>query len=409
MRLLLSAYHCNPLDGSEPGLGWALTAAAAQNHDVWLIVHGKYREQVRAGIASHPELSIQPTFLGETFPRRFERLGYLRWQRQATGVARELHGRVHFDLVHHVTLTNSWLDAGVAELADVPFVWGPVCGVPAPPLRYWRWFGWRGAAEDAVRAAVSAAGRRRFGRRLAARASVLVAANRQSVEGLPSRWPPVVQPACVVDADELPAPTDGPTSPTEEPTADGPTADASGGGSSGAAGPARRAVFAGRLLPYKGLRLALGALRQPAAAGWRLDVFGQGPQEPAVRRLISRWHLDDRVRLHGAVGRQVLLGQLADADALLFPSLHECSPWVVAEALALGCPVVGVDWGGVPTLLARAGGGGVAVPVRGDLARGVAEALGSVGGRGRRRLEFDKAHLPGLVDAWYRLAGERGP
>ena len=37
-----------------------------------------------------------------------------------------------------------------------------------------------------------------------------------------------------------------------------------------------------------------------------------------------------------------------EADVLLFPSLHDEGPMVVAEALAVGLPVVCLDRGGAP-------------------------------------------------------------
>lgn len=167
-------------------------------------------------------------------------------------------------------------------------------------------------------------------------------------------------------------------------------------------------MFAGRLLPFKGLRLGLAALRRSAAADWDLDIYGQGPEESALRRLIDRWGLAERVRLLGRVDRDIALGEMARADAFLFPSLHDCSPWVLAEAMALGCPVVGLCWGGTPTMLGDSDGG-IAVPLQGDVPGRLAEALASLRGRTDGRLEFERGRLTDLLDGWYRLAVERGP
>lgn len=229
---------------------------------------------------------------------------------------------------------------------------------------------------------------------MARQAAVVLGANPQSVADLPTRWPPVIHPACALDFEGLPRPS--------EPSSQAPSASTPG------RSVRRRAMFAGRLLPFKGLRLGLEALRRPAAAEWDLDIYGQGPEESALRRLIDRWGLATRVRLHGRVGRDTTLGEMARADAFFFPSLHDCSPWVVGEAMALGCPVVGLHWGGIPTMLGDSGAG-IAVPLRGDVAGRLAEALASLQGRTNCRLEFERSRLTDLLDGWYRLAVERGP
>jgi len=120
--------------------------------------------------------------------------------------------------------------------------------------------------------------------------------------------------------------------------------------------PARTAVYAGNLLPLKGVALAVRALLK--APGWKLVVFGKGWDEGRLRRLVRRHHLEDRVTFAGQVPRARLLEFLShEASVLVFPSLHDEAGWVVAEARACGIPVVCLDRGGPPLL------GGTAVPI----------------------------------------------
>src|SRR6478672_6794107 len=143
MKVLLSAYHCNPEDGSEPGVGWAFAAAAAQRHDVWLLSWSRYKTVVEEALGQPGAPPIQVCFLGDPAPPRFERASYIRWQRQVARSAEALHRRVGFDVTHHVTLSNTYLPVGV-QLPGVPSVVGPLCGSPSPPLPLWRWLGPRG-------------------------------------------------------------------------------------------------------------------------------------------------------------------------------------------------------------------------------------------------------------------------
>jgi glycosyltransferase involved in cell wall biosynthesis len=110
-----------------------------------------------------------------------------------------------------------------------------------------------------------------------------------------------------------------------------------------------KALFAGRLLPWKGVALAIRAMS--LLPGWRLSIIGSGPDESRLRRLVRRHGLDDRVDFLPTVPREELLTRMRqDADVFLFPSLHDDGPWVVAEAVLSGLPVVCLDVGGPPIL-----------------------------------------------------------
>ena len=109
------------------------------------------------------------------------------------------------------------------------------------------------------------------------------------------------------------------------------------------------AMFAGRLVPLKGWRLALRTIA--SLPGWRLVVCGDGPDEPDARALAASLGIEDRVDFRGWRERDDVLRVMAEeADALLFPSLHDEAGLAVAEAAAIGLPIVCIDRGGPPII-----------------------------------------------------------
>lgn len=117
-----------------------------------------------------------------------------------------------------------------------------------------------------------------------------------------------------------------------------------------------RWVAVGRATPLKGLDRVI---RLAEYAGVELDVVGDGPALPALRRLAAP--LGDRVRLHGRVSRDRVAQLLRGARlSLLLPRTHpdgsgaEGFGLVLAEAASLGVATVGCATGGVPE--AAAGG-----------------------------------------------------
>ena len=51
MKILLSAYSCEPGKGSEPGVGWNAVRQAARFHDVWVFTHDEGRQSINAIVA----------------------------------------------------------------------------------------------------------------------------------------------------------------------------------------------------------------------------------------------------------------------------------------------------------------------------------------------------------------------
>jgi glycosyltransferase involved in cell wall biosynthesis len=78
---------------------------------------------------------------------------------------------------------------------------------------------------------------------------------------------------------------------------------------------------------------------------WSIDLIGDGPREPAMRRLAVKLGLGDRVRFHGALADPAPL--LAQAQLFVLSSRSEAFPRSILEAFRAGLPVVASNVGGV--------------------------------------------------------------
>jgi glycosyltransferase involved in cell wall biosynthesis len=401
MKIAIGAYACGPGSGSEPGAGWEWARAAALRHDVWVFTESCWIDSIRAALREEPELRMVP--IAVPVPDRLawredfakgERTRYVAWQYYLRRTVRATHARVGFDVAHHVTYASDWMPSGVAGLPGVPFIWGPVGGTSPIPLRFWRELGRRQLAVEVARGMISAAGRVAFGTPLSRRASSMLAVNNDVAKRFRA-VSPRVEPNIALHLDQILAPA--------HETADGQPTDAArspfvGGPTDGM----RRAVFAGRLLPWKGIRLAVAALARKEAADWCLDIYGDGPDTDAIRAASERHGVSDRVILHGLRPRSEVLAALRACDTLLFPSMHDSAGWVVAETLALGRPVVCLDIGGPAMLVGQTRG--IQVPARGDVVGKLAKALARVPATVENDRRFDVERLPDLLDEIYTKA-----
>lgn len=113
-------------------------------------------------------------------------------------------------------------------------------------------------------------------------------------------------------------------------------------------------VYAGVLIPRKGLRLllnAFAALDHPRA---RLHLVG-GAENAAYAESLKRQAADlgieSRVHFAGAVSQRELATYFAAARVMVLPSLSEGLGRVVVEAMLLGTPVIGSRVGGIPDMI----------------------------------------------------------
>jgi glycosyltransferase involved in cell wall biosynthesis len=342
MEFLAFAYACEPDKGSEPGVGWDWARLIASLGETVVITRSNNAQAIEHQLAAVPErdrlnfvyVDLPPWARAWKRGARGARIYYMLWQVAALKVARRLRRETELEVVWHLTFANVWLGS-LAPLAGGKFVLGPVGGGVAPPLRLLPTLGVRGVVFEAVR---------ELGRRVARlanpvarlawrRADLILAQNEETAAWLPRRHRPKVRVfpnALVADADR---------SVRNLPRSSPPTM-----------------LFAGRLVPWKGGALAVQTLaRLPR---WRLVVCGAGPDEPRLRRIAERAGVSDRIEFRGWVRRTDLEGVMGrEADVLLCPSLREEAGLVVAEASAVGLPVVCLDRGGPPLL------GATCVPV----------------------------------------------
>lgn len=134
----------------------------------------------------------------------------------------------------------------------------------------------------------------------------------------------------------------------------------------------------GRLTTVKRLDLLVAAWgriggRHP---GWRVEICGTGPEEPALRAAIAALDPGSHITLLGDCPD---MGQIYDRAAILcHPAAHEGFGLAVAEALAHGVPAIGfADCPGVNSLI-RDGENGLLVPPSDDRAGALAAALGTL-------------------------------
>jgi glycosyltransferase involved in cell wall biosynthesis len=336
MKVLLSAYACEPGWGGESAVGWNWVLQIARFHDVWVLTREEGGPDIKAAqVGSSPptvrfvylDLPSWPLFWKKGQWR--EEIHYYLWQLAAYFFVRRLHRKIGFDIVHHVTVGKYWMPSFLA-LLPVPFIWGPVGGGESAPRAFWWSLSLRGKIFELIRDLACKMGEcDPFVRQTAGRAKLGLATTEQTAARMRNLGAErvIVHPQFGLTRLErqsfrlLPLRRQGPF----------------------------RIISMGRLLPWKGFHLGLRAFAKlhaiyPDSEYW---IVSGGLEMNHLKALARRLGVEHKVTFWGRLPTiQHVYSKLAECDVLVHPALHEAFGNVCLEALASGRPVICLDVGG---------------------------------------------------------------
>ncbi|MDI3254766.1 MAG: glycosyltransferase family 4 protein [Bacillota bacterium] len=335
MKILLSAYACEPNKGSEPAVGWNwMLSLCREGHAVFLLTR---RNNATAIEAERERQNIPVTPLYYDLPswcRRWKRLPgglfvyYLLWQLGAYFYARKMHRIYKFDLVHHVTFVTFRQPSFMGWLG-IPFILGPVGGGETSPLPLRTGLSRKGRILERLRDLAIFWARIDPLMHLTFSRAVLIACTTQETrQHVPRRYHHkcIILPAIGITVQESTLPSQ----------------------------PSRKSfLFIGRLLYWKGIHLALRAfpdvLRQVPDA--RLRIIGEGEDSAWLKNIASQYGISSLIDWLPWQPHENIAREYADNIAFVFPSLHDSGGLVVLESLAASLPVICLDLGGPGTFV----------------------------------------------------------
>jgi glycosyltransferase involved in cell wall biosynthesis len=334
LKVLVSAYACEPDKGSEPGVGWQWVIAIAANHDVWVCTKGNNKDNIERELRNKPIPNLHfiyvdlPQWL--SFWKKGQRgvhLYYYLWQFAAFFHSIKIHRKIGFDIGHHITFVNAWLWTFLA-LMPIPFIWGPIgTNRKLPPqllpniyeraknlLRY--------SFQILIRSIdplywISVI-----------RADVILVINKDTQNIFPLRYIAKhkidIEPAIGTDPIHHKSNRDN----------------------------IFNVLFVGRFILIKGVHLAMEAFAifSKEKENVRFTLIGEGLLEKRLLHIVKEARIEDKVSIVRWMPREFAIAAMSKSDAFLFPTM-EGAGMVVLEAMAAGLPVICLDFGGPSTMV----------------------------------------------------------
>lgn len=335
MKVLISAYSCEPGKGSEPGVGWNIAKEVARHHQVWVMTRpDESKVAIEAELNRNPIPNLNFVYFTLPFWQDSMRLGqsgamqihYYLWQIQAYFVARRLHKEINFDVAHHVTFVR-YSTPSFLSLLSLPLVWGPVGGGEQAPKSFFKDFSHSAKRYETLRWLIHKVGERDpFAKLTAKRSALARATTHDTARQLYKMGATNVQitsesglaPEEIQQLNQCSLPTAKPI----------------------------RFISMGRLLHWKGFYLGIRAFAKanlPDAEYW---ILGEGPEKENFQLLAKQLGVNDRIKFWGRLPRDETLEKLTQSHVLVHPSLHDSGGWVCLEGMAAGRPILCLDLGG---------------------------------------------------------------
>ena len=334
MKILISAYGCEPGKGSDPGVGWNWAKQIARFHEVWVITRANNKDVIEAALAKNPQPSLHFVYVDLPKWMRFWKRGemgiriyYFIWQILAYFKGKKLHKRIHFDIVHHLTFPVDWLPAFIS-FVPAPFVWGPVGGsLKTLPIKFFREFGLKNSLFEILRFLFM---------QFSLKVDPLLKITRKKAK--------IILVSTVWDKKNFPQKYQGKIRVISRiGITKGEVENLSSLNFKKKENNKFIVFTTGRLVHWKGHTLSLKAFYefQKKYPNTVFYIGGKGPELKKLKKLTKKMGLKDKVKFLGHLPtREDVLKKMAECDVFILPTLRDGPLVTFLEVMSLGKPII---------------------------------------------------------------------
>lgn len=336
LKILMSAYACEPNKGSEPGVGWNWAIHMAEYCEVYVITRSNNRPAIEKYCAKSPLAHIHFFYFDcGKIAKKVKKLPngifayYKIWQRGILPIAQKIVDSEKIDIIHHVTF-NEFRTPGKLYKLGTPFVWGPIGGGQFyNPIFREAFFSSKDIAKERIRNLINRAylsfSKDIHKTVLSAKAILIADPSTQAAMPKTREYIRLLETAYNTERNTIKKymPHDGPI----------------------------RLLWVGGIWPRKGLKVLLDALGESTFKDFTLDVIGDGDDRKKCIQLCEAYGLQDKVHFGGKLSYEQVNQEYDKADVFVFTSLRDTSGNVVLEAMSHGLPVIALDHHGVSEMI----------------------------------------------------------
>jgi glycosyltransferase involved in cell wall biosynthesis len=333
--ILISAYACEPLKGSEQGVGWNWVLQIAKSNYVHVITRTNNKEFIEEYLPDSVADNI--TFHYYDTHRIIKNLKnkakglyfyYLFWQIGIIPTIKKIIIRNSINYSMHLTMGSFWMPTFL-PFFRVPFIWGPLGGGECVPKSFLNDFPLKQRMIQRIRYWLNASS---FLNPLivlpSKKAVAIIARTKNSASVIPEKYQNKVSVMLETAMENEVFQFEKKSFFSENKIT--------------------KLIITGRLVPFKNVISAVRALTYLIPSyKIHLTIIGNGPEKERIEQEIVKNNFEDKVTFVSEVNRLDVLNELKKSDIYLFPSLREGGTWALMEAMAIKLPVICLNWTGM--------------------------------------------------------------
>jgi len=336
LKILLSAYACEPDKGSEPEIGWKwATTLSKLGHETYVITRKNNKDRIENYLNKNNLTNLNfvyfdystwliKIFKGKSNPSAY--IYYFLWQIGIFFVAKSLLKKKKFDYIHHVTF-GTLRYPSLLCLLKIPFIFGPIGGGEQTPKKLKKNFPLIFKIKEFLReinnyyVKISPLMSMTF-----SKSYKIFVTTEESKKLIPLKYHNKTEVLLPIGTDNL---SNENIKLNKNRTN-------------------FNIIFAGVLQPRKGVSILLQtfSLIKKTNKEVILNIVGSGPMLDSMKKESIRMNIHSSINWLGHIDREKLINLFHSGDILFAPFLREAGGLVILEAMSTGLPVVTLNKGG---------------------------------------------------------------
>ncbi|MDF4201843.1 glycosyltransferase family 4 protein [Maribacter sp. SA7] len=345
-KILISAYACSPIKGSEEGRGWNWALGLAEiGYNVYCVTNFDDKDYIEEEVKrlNLPNLHIEFVKLAWGLDEKLfdpnkksVYLHYYLWKKKASNRVLDLHKQHNFDIAHHVSYGSIQQGSCLYKLENCKIIFGPVGGGQMALPIFKQYFG-NAWTTEIIRGWVS-----KFLllfstslHRTLKKATYIISTNGETKMLLDESEFSDSSKSRLTDIYAIPKSYNNLEfiERSEHKVLN--------------------IIWIGRVIPRKGLNLSLHALSfVPKNIPYKLTIVGGGKSSKLIEKWIKEYNLDSsKIEVLGKVPFAEVDKEYRKADIMLFCSMRDTSGTQIMEAMAYSLPLVVLNISGARNLV----------------------------------------------------------
>lgn len=329
--ILVSAYACEPYKGSEQAVGWNIVLELSKKNIVHVITRANNQQPIEKFLKEKSNSNLKfhyydtpKIFLSLKNKEKGVYLYYILWQIGIVSLVSKLHKTHHFNYSIHLTFGNVWLPTFLPFI-NIPFIYGPLGGGEGIPDTFINKLPIKQRLIQRFRKLlkISACINPLF-LYTASKSKVILCRIRDTANLFPKRYRSRIN---ILE--------DGAIEP-----------DIFDYHANHKIQNEIRIISTSRLIGFKNVISIIEALQLvPSSYKINCVIIGSGPEKQKIQKLSSESPHSIIFKEH--LSRNEVLQELANSDIFISPSLRDACNLSLLEAMAIGLPVICLNWSGM--------------------------------------------------------------